>query len=199
MKKLIYAFMLMTALALTPVRNAYVKDTPSFEIYLTAEPMERGFAFGKSDWSHIRLAEKPLISASDIIRYDFSQHAMKLRPEAFDRIPSRTPWEGTPFVVVVNGERIYLGGFRSGIESFRFEVPNILIGYLAWERQPRDILVIERGYPANNVAPDSRTDPRIKSALTALGLISDQPTLELKSFEGVTYDAVVKIMNSQAQ
>jgi hypothetical protein len=107
MNKSLYVLMLMTVFALTPERNAFVKNFLSFDIYLTAESVDRGILIdGKGDWSRIRLADSPLISASDISRYNFSEHSLTLRPEVFDRIP-RPPWEGTPFVVVVNGERIY--------------------------------------------------------------------------------------------
>lgn len=145
--------------------------TNSFDIYLTAEPVDRRItAYGQGDWSRIRLAEPPLISVADIISYDFSNHVMKLKPEALARIP-RPPVEGVPFIVVVNGERIYLGAFTTGESSMTFGVPHIMVDRASLvTNQPPDTLVVERAYPSPSfgVGPDPRGDQRIKTALTAL-------------------------------
>jgi len=147
------------------------ETTNSFGIYLIAEPVDnRIIAYGKGEWSRLRLAEPPLISATDIVSYDFAEHAMRLRPEAIARIP-RPPVEGTPFVVAANGERIYLGVFTTGSSSMSFAVPSITVDR-QWlvTNQPPDTLVIERAYPSPRfgVGPDPRGDQRIRTALKAL-------------------------------
>jgi hypothetical protein len=147
------------------------ETTNSFGIYLTAQPVDRRItARGEGDWSAIPLAESPLISAADLITYNFATHSMKLRPEAVARIP-RPPVEGTPFVVVANAERIYLGAFVTGQSSMSFAVPTIEVPPRASvTNQPSDTLVIDRAYPQPSfgVGPDPRGDPRIKQALAAL-------------------------------
>jgi hypothetical protein len=101
--------------------------TNSFGIYLTAETVDRHITgYGRGNWSHIRLLESPLISAADIISYNFTEHSIRLRPEALAKIP-QPPVEGTPFVVVANGERIYLGVFVTCISSMSFAVPTIVV------------------------------------------------------------------------
>jgi hypothetical protein len=131
---------------------------------------KRIIAHGKGDWSRIRLSESPLISAADIVSYDFADHSIRLRSETLAKIP-RPPVAGTPFVVVADGQRIYLGVFTTGISSMSFAVPNIMVDRrVLVTNQAPDILVIERAYPRPSfgVGPDPRVDQRIKTALVAL-------------------------------
>jgi hypothetical protein len=93
---------------------------------------------------------------------------MTLTPEAFKRVP-RPSIPGTPFVVVVNGERIYLGAFTTPWSSIPVFVPSIIsVGWYA--NLPPDTLQIDRGYPGPRklTDPDPRPDERIKRALGAL-------------------------------
>ena len=147
------------------------ETTNTFGIYLTTNSVgPRMLGYGEGDWSTIRLAESPVISATDIISYDFAEHSMKLRPEALARIP-RPPVQGIPFVVVANGERVYLGAFTTTISSMSFAVPSIVVDkYRLRTNQAPATLTIDRAYPAPEfgVGPDPRDDPRIKAALAAL-------------------------------
>src|SRR5262249_38262691 len=119
--------------------------------------------YGKGDWSQIRLSEPPLISANDVISYNFADHAIRLKPGALATIP-RPPVEGTPFVVVVNGQRIYLGAFTTIESSMSFAVPSIVVDRrVLATNQPADTLVINRG-----AGQDPRGDKRIRDALAAL-------------------------------
>lgn len=147
------------------------ETTNSFGIYLTAETLGRRItAYGKGDWSGVRLSESPLISGADIISYDFTNHSVRLRPEALAKIP-RPPVGGTPFVVVADGQRIYLGAFTTVESSMSFAVPSITVDRrMVVTNQPTDTVVIERAYPSPSfgVGPDPRGDQRIKTALKAL-------------------------------
>lgn len=148
------------------------KSAPrSFGIYLAAEPVDWGIiAYGKGDWSSIRLAESPLISETEIISYDLADHSMRLKPEALSRIP-KPPVSGTPFVVVVNGERVCLGVFTTCASSMSFAVPSIIVDRRTLvTNQPADTLVVDRAYPSPSfgVGPVPRNDQRIKSTLSAL-------------------------------
>jgi hypothetical protein len=145
--------------------------TNSFGIYLTAETVDRRITgYGQGNWSHIRLLESPLISAADIISYNFTEHSMRLRRETPAKFP-QPPVEGTPFVVVANGERIYLGVFVTCTSSMSFAVPTIVVDRrtLVTNQSP-DILVIERAYPQPSfgIGPDPRGDQRIKTVLNTL-------------------------------
>jgi hypothetical protein len=150
--------------------------TNSFGIYLPSESVDRRFtAHGKGDWSRIRLSESPLISAADIVSYDSADHSIKLRSEALAKIP-RPPVDGTPFIVVADGQRIYLGVFTTCDSSMSFAVPSIMVDRrVLVTNQTPDILIIERAYPQPSfgVGPDPRGDQRIKTALAALHKLKD--------------------------
>ena len=121
-------------------------------------------------WKELPLASKPIVTDADIIAYDFSKHAMKLEPKALKRLPS-PPVEGIPFVVVVNGERIYLGAFTSSISSVSFDLPVITVDRRALDPTSlADILLIENGIPPQSSAPgkDLRSDVRVRDALANL-------------------------------
>jgi hypothetical protein len=145
-----------------------------FAIYLVADQVDgRITAYGRGEWSQLRLAASPLITGDDLVSYEWSTHAMKLRREALARIP-RPPVHGTPFVVVANGQRVYLGAFVTILSSMPFAVPTISIdAQMVHPEQTADTLVIERAYPSPSfgTAPDPRSDERIKKALTALGKV----------------------------
>jgi len=148
-----------------------------FAIYLTAEPVDRRItAYGTGDWSHVKLDTSPVISATDIVWYAWSGHSIRLRPEALKRIP-RPPVEGRPFVVVADGQRIYLGAFTTSLSSFSIAVPSITVDRRSiFTNQPADVLIIERGYPGDSFGrgPDPRPDSRIKDALSALGKLESK-------------------------
>jgi hypothetical protein len=184
MKTLTCACVLFSVLGHSAVQPV---PTDVFAIYLVAEPVAgRIIGYGKGDWSRLRLANSPLISAEDVISYDFAKHSMKLRAEALARIPDAlskaprsvegAPWQaslihGIPFVVVANSHRVYLGVFSISISSFRSGVPCILIdGWSLDPTQPRDTWVIAPGVSASSsgAGPDPRGDERIKAALLAL-------------------------------
>jgi len=147
------------------------ESTNAFGIYLLDEPADQRLTTrGQGDWSRLRLATSPVISAADLVSYDLANHVIKLRPEVLAKIP-RPPVAGKPFVVVADGQRIYLGVFTSSLSSMTFAVPSITVDRrLFTPDQPQDTLVIERAYPqpAFGVGPDPRGDQRIKTALAAL-------------------------------
>jgi len=140
----------------------------SFAIYLFASPVDTR-SVKQQQWKNQPLASAPIISEADILAYDFSKHALKLRPEALKRLPL-PPVEGTPFVVVVNGERIYWGAFYSNFSSIPFSLPVILVNRGAQSETPgRDIVLIERAYPAQSaMGKDLRSDERVRDVLGKL-------------------------------
>lgn len=147
-------------------------DPPNtFALYLTAEPVDmRILAYGTGDWSKVKLQAKPLISETDVVAYDFTNHWMTLKPDVFKRLPPPSI-PGSPFVVIANGEKIYLGAFTTPDSSIPVFVPSIIsMGRQWYTNLPPDTLQIDRGYPGPRKLsdPDLRPDDRIKRALAAL-------------------------------
>ena len=162
-------FILLALLSLASVCRG--DPTNTFAIYLTAEPVDRRIlAYGTGDWSSVKLQATPLISETDIVAYDFTNHWMTLRSEVFKRLPPPSI-PGTPFVVIANGERIYLGAFTTPSSSIPVFVPSIIsMGREWYTNLPPDTLQIDRGYPGPRklTDPDPRPDDRIKRALATL-------------------------------
>jgi hypothetical protein len=145
----------------------------TFAIYLLAEPTDtRTLAQNQGWWKQVALSSAPVISEADIISYDFSNHAMKLGPEAIKRLPE-PPVTGIPFVVVVNRERIYQGAFYTSLSSISYARPVIVVDNPD-ATQPREagVLLIERAYPAKMKGEDLRSDQRIKSTLKQLNKLT---------------------------
>ena len=164
-----HRFILFLMMTITSVCRGAI--TNSFGIYLTAKPVDaRIMAGGKGDWSSVRLAGSPIISDADILVYDFTNHLMTLKPEAFRHIP-RPDASGIPFVVVANGERIYLGVFMTGLSSMSIAVPSIIVDAHNLDTNlPPNTLRIDRVYfaPYSTTDPDPRLDDRIKQSLTSV-------------------------------
>jgi len=152
--------------------------TDAFAIYLVTEPVDgRIIGYGNGDWSRHRLADSPVIAASDIISYDFSKHAMVLKSGTVARISKAlggTPGAlvaGVPFVVLAHGQRVYLGVFVSTASSRAFAVPTIYLDRQVLDATlPKDMVIIGGPFASSTGErrPDPRGDERIKTALAEL-------------------------------
>jgi hypothetical protein len=174
---------------LTASAAAAQSQQHTFAIYLLARPIDtRTLAQDQGQWKQLSLASVPVISDADIISYDFSNHAMRLGPGAINRLP-KPPVTGTPFVIVVNGERIYQGAFYTSLSSISYTEPVIVVDNPEPTR-PRqvDVLTIDRGYPAKMArGEDRRSDERIRTALSKLGkLASFQLRLSTQAVEQIS-------------
>jgi hypothetical protein len=165
------AFWLGLILLLTFTSLAAIPKQDTIGIYLFARSIDpRVLMRRPGQWKDLPLAHKPIVTDADIIAYDFSKHEMKLEPEALKRLPS-PPVGGIPFVVVVNGERIYLGAITISISSMSFDLPVIMVDRRGLDpTSPADILLIENGIPPQSSAlgEDLRSDVRVRDALANL-------------------------------
>lgn len=116
--------------------------------------------------SELTLSERPIISEADLISYNWTNHAMKVTPETQDRLPQQPDLRGTPFVVVADGERRYIGVFWTMLSSFTPQRPYIVV--LPGHSQHPVTLDIKASW-FRPLDPDPRSDLRIKQTLTALG------------------------------
>jgi len=85
-----------------------------------------------------------------------------------DARPDRTiSLDGVPFVVMADGQRIYMGAFITGLSSFAISGPEVFGEEIVEDGFPI--------YPPNEhimpgpAAPDLRSDPRILKVLTEAG------------------------------
>jgi hypothetical protein len=142
----------------------------SFGIYMVAEKPDRLWTESTlGDLATIKLARAPVISDADIVSYSFTNHTIRLYPFALPRLPHPPVWH-TPFVVVADKQRIYVGAFCTMLSSSSSSVPSIVVD--DWRpRLGTNELVIYREYPPIyfTPGPDPRPDERIRQALAGLG------------------------------
>ncbi len=153
----------------TPKRTPQPPEpkTHSLGVYLV--PFTADKPWGPStlgDLAALPLAKEPVLSDSDILSYDFTHHSMLVKRGALSRLPKPSVW-GAPFVVVADGQRVYLGAFGTMLSSSSIPVPTILVDF----RELTNSLTIDRAYPAPSFggSADPRSDERIRVALAALG------------------------------
>ena len=160
---LLGAFVLHIVTSLTPAQQP-----ATVAIYLFANPVDAR-TVKQDQWKSLPLASEPIISETDILAYDFSKHAIKLSAEALKRLP-RPPVTGTPFVVVINGERIYPGAFYNMASSIPCDMPVIVTARIGQsESLGADVVLIDRAYPQQYATgKDLRSDARIRDALGKL-------------------------------
>src|SRR5215468_5278899 len=157
-------------LLLTVASLAVGANNASFGIYVVSGPVDaRVFARTPETWKTLPLEVEPVISDQDILVYDFSKHAMRLTPEAIKRLP-HPPVTGIPFVVVVNGERIYPGVFYTMASSITCDLPVIVTDRMRQDTSvPSDLIFIERAYPESRAqGKDVRSDERVKTIFGTL-------------------------------
>ncbi len=155
-------------------------NTRSFGIFLPREDVlsstrdveERVRAYLQSRPGDIPLARYPLISDRDIENYDWNTHTLTVDRSVIRRIRTPLVW-GTPFVVVADGEPVYVGAFYTAVSSQSCPAPVIMTdGFL----NRTNTLVIDRAYPgatSDQMANDPRSDARLKKALQALGKLKE--------------------------
>jgi len=150
--------------AAPPRFGIYLTEHPSF-IRVQLEP-EVTYHDARIDLADVTLMDPPLVSDDDMIEYDWSQHRVTLRRGVGRRSPHPDSF-GTPFVVVANGHRCYLGGIWTPVSSVGTLLPIIEVTDVQ-----DDCFEIKLGYPgsvADAVKQDPRDDSRVCEALGGLG------------------------------
>ena len=147
-------------------------DSPSpahgqFEVFLLSDTTVRVHHYAGARLEDLPLAEFPWITAADIFSDHWETHEIILKDESAGLMGKfRDQFRGPdiPFVVVANGERIYMGQFPWMPSSYLAPGPSI---YKVEGNRPG----VRLGPPPVSGVPDPRTDERIKRCLTEAGLL----------------------------
>jgi hypothetical protein len=148
-----------------------------FAVYLTAEcvvepgrfhiaggpfasPLNKNVT-STNDWTNVALIAPPVISEKDIVTVDFSNKLMKVKPAVFARLPNASVW-GTQFILVVDGQRIFLGNFWTPLSSFSTTTPTLLPS-----PSPEWSSLFLSGLRTKD-DPDPWSDPRVVQSLKKL-------------------------------
>ena len=148
-----------------------------FAVYLTAErvaePERLNVSYPRfaaernegvtstNDWKNVALIPPPVLSEDDIVAVDFSNQLMKVKPAVFDRLP-QPPLEGRQFILVVDGQRIFLGNFWTLLSSFSTTTPTLVPS-----PSPEWSSLFLSGLRTKD-DPDPWSDPRIVQSLKKL-------------------------------
>ncbi|MGA2070857.1 MAG: hypothetical protein ABSG97_05865 [Sedimentisphaerales bacterium] len=133
-----------------------------FAIYLVAVP--------NTDINQIILEDRPVLTAADIVSYDWNTHTMELTDRGLRSIPA-APKEvgvyGKSFVVVADEQRCYVGAFWTTFSSIAYPGPVI---ELPLDTKTNSV-TIRRAYPFETLGmgSDPRTDKRIFKVLSESG------------------------------
>ena len=146
------------------------ESPPGVNFYLLKDGEMHFEAARNTPLAKLVLEDKPWIASEDIERYDWSSHLIYLKKDpvvAWNRINLR----GTPFVVVADGQRCYVGALWSMISSFMPEGNAVLINGVGGMGGQKDLValsllsVLRKG----EKRVDLRDDPRVAKALRRQG------------------------------
>jgi hypothetical protein len=151
---------------LTDEEKDGVIQNKGFAIYLTKEDI---LPSQMEAFSHVDIAEKPIIAMDDIIVYNAQTHELKLTTSVFERISSlEVPVRGKTFMVCVDKKLIYWGAFWTPISSLSFD------GVTIWKplsSQEPKVITLELGYPSSSFygGEDPRNNAEVTKSLEQAG------------------------------
>jgi len=151
-----------------PCRAAEAR--PGVNFYLLKDQEMDFETARKMPLADLVLQDKPWIASEDIQRYDWSSHCVYLKKDvsiAWNRINLR----GTPFVVVADGQRCYVGALWSMISSFAPMGNAVLINGVGGISGQKDLVALDlmSALRRGERRVDVRDDPRMAKALRRQG------------------------------
>ena len=101
-----------------------------FGIYLLKDTLLTTSDVRSKNLKLLEIQSEPIINLQDIISYDWSLHKLNLQSEAFQRFKNLDTkgisTYGLPFIILVQGESIYLGNIYPCYSSlFHGDLPSI--------------------------------------------------------------------------
>lgn len=139
------------------------QPTGPFAIYPTRAYIRQHDLTG-SELDCGRLADQPLLSAADILAYQWDTHQIEITHEAYQRLSRlEVPISGQPFVACVGRHPVYSGALWTALSSASFNGVVILFPLLHTDR-----VQIELGYPGVDFfeGSDPRPHPQIHQSLS---------------------------------
>jgi hypothetical protein len=158
--------------------NSCISDSKDkYEIFLI-----KGNFPNTPNINELSLEKKPILSCKDIIKYYWNEQTFITKKDLLSkRLTNKISTSGVPFVVVVNGERIYIGKFWTLISSLNGYNPNILVeGIIGEELNKYKLDNNEQLYglwwnkndkDVNKDMLKKIFDPRIYNALNSIGIL----------------------------
>ena len=168
-RRLFVMFCVVLMLVVGCSKGAGDSTEHSFAIYLvkgltTTEAMDKVLA-------ELPLEDAPLLTDKDIRTYNWRKHSFSLK-DGFsleEKLEGRVPMSGKPFVVVVDGERAYMGSFWTLVSSLYIpEIPTI--NSIWFKDSENDTYTIRYGMDHQ----DPRENTKVYEVLKSLGKIEKE-------------------------
>jgi hypothetical protein len=125
------------------------------------------------DLDQIPLQDEPAVKMTDIVSYNWANHRIELTPEGHNQLNAAFQSSAKDgFVVVANGEPIYLGAFMWYLTSNYTGTGFPAIAY--WDEMPNPLTIQPAGDVASGADPedDVRNDERIRNVLQHAGVVT---------------------------
>lgn len=149
-------------------------EVEGFAIYLTKQDIPPA---QMEALSHVDIAERPIITISDIITYDAQEHELILTASAFERVSQLdVPTRGKSFIVCVDKAPIYWGAFWVPWSCTLFD------GVTIWKPLTlEETHVIRLELSALYIGEDPRSNPVVIESLEQAGKLINK--LSITSIE----------------
>lgn len=130
MKQSIVTLFVICSLFVSCYINEPESTTGDFAIYLLADTTITINNLPDKTLDEFVLARSPLISLDDIITYEWPIHLVHLKNPAESKMTDLSRpgiLNDRPFIVLVNGERVYMGAIWPGYYSMMCMYPHIML------------------------------------------------------------------------
>ena len=152
---------LLVCLGCSSNTNIETTSNNSFAIYLVQD--DKTIEALSKDINNLKLEDEPIVTDQNILKYEWALHRFtinkdeKLQKLLNDKVYMKVPTDGKPFVVMCDGERIYVGVFWTRLSSVSAPNCPIIISDFS------DIDYFQIDYAHNDA--DTRNDERVYKAL----------------------------------
>lgn len=134
----------------------------------------------------IEIQKEPWLKDDDIQFYDFSSHLLYLKRDKYNYLPLPvelqipSSWVDKPFMIVLDGQKRYMGVFKGFYDIDQWPLPYIDISYNYL--YPQDLLIISWEW-FDNASEDNRNDPYVMEALKRANIFHKGLNLKLKDIK----------------
>ena len=151
------------------------RTTNLISIHLVADKVPRISLVKRSPTPEgLKLTDPPILSDTDFIGWNVTNHTFVITPAAAKRLVGSCSWREKPFVLLANGEPIYVGMFGTSVSSISAGVPTILTDSVA-----RDCFMGITNLPTDVVRMIRQADPGLTDRLLTLTNVTTNVSLRI--------------------
>lgn len=188
------AFVLLASISIFAIKMSESNKIGKYEIYFLKS--KENIDLQKTKLEDLILEKKPILTDRDIVKFYWEDQVVVIKDSKYVGMNGTSRYPATPFVVVVNGERIFSGMIMNPISSLMPYSPRIapLIG-TEYDFYLKDLGIVYSAFkfkwnPINSDLNKKIFDPRIHSVLSKLNKI-----VETKEAKNEKTNLLVRIVS----